>query len=141
MLCPFARGFIKSSTTRVRTFLKPRAYLLPVSRCGRALKPLLRELSKRSIFGERIHWFRVDERPNSCKIIRGFKNIRMRWKVALFRSYHLWSKTHRFCFVYKLGCKSVSCTGFWIKKKYINILLVGDLVDLIDDTCRLVARP
>ena len=26
----------------------------------------------------------MDERPNSCKIIRGFKNIRMRWKVALF---------------------------------------------------------
>lgn len=27
------------------------------------------------------------------------------------------------------------------KKIYINILLVGDLVDLIHDTCHLVARP
>ena len=26
MLCPFARGFIKSSTTRVRTFLKPQIF-------------------------------------------------------------------------------------------------------------------
>ena len=26
MLCPFARGFIKSSTTRVRTFLKPHIF-------------------------------------------------------------------------------------------------------------------
>ena len=52
---PFARSLIKAPAKRVRAFLKPHIfYPYP---CGRALKTLLRALSKRRSFGERIHWF------------------------------------------------------------------------------------
>ena len=79
---PFAGGLIKAPAKRVRTFLKPHIFYPYL--CGGALKPLLRALSKRRSFGERIHWFRVGERKDSSKFIRSAKNFRMRWKVALF---------------------------------------------------------
>ena len=53
--------------TRTWTFLKPHRCVYPDS-SERGLKPFWKLLSNSCGFGERIHWFRVDERLIRVKL-------------------------------------------------------------------------
>ena len=53
--------------TRTWKFLKPYRWVYPDS-CERDLKPFSKVLSNSCGFGERIHWFRADERLIRVKI-------------------------------------------------------------------------